>query len=273
MREKASAASSAEHFIGTIRQGITMKRILFTTVSLGVLGLVSPVLGADLPPGYIKAPIPPAYDWSGFYVGVFGGYGLGNHNINNALGPSSPGGNSTANYSSEGGLGGIAAGYNYQSGNYLIGIEADGFWSGMKGNDANAIANGAFPITSVDADNLRWGGTLRARGGFTLDRWLMFFTGGWAYGDQVHTNTDPVNGVDQFTTHGNGLTAGAGIEYAMTNNLIGKVEYRYYNFNAFSRDGTPLTPNGQLPYHVDSTYSVITVGLNYKFGGPAVARY
>jgi outer membrane immunogenic protein len=120
---------------------------------------------------------------------------------------------------------------------------------------------------------LRWGGTLRARGGFTVDRWLMFFTGGWAYGDQVHTNTDPVNGIDQFTTHGNGLTAGAGIEYAMTNNLIGKVEYRYYNFNQFSRAGTPLTPNGQLPYTVDSTYSVITLGLDYKFGGGVVAKY
>ena len=89
----------------------------------------------------------------------------------------------------------------------------------------------------------------------------------------LHTNTDPVLGIDQFTAHGNGLTAGGGIAYAMTNNLIGKFEYRYYNFNAFSRAGAPLTPNGQLPYTVDSTYSVVTLGLDYKFGGPVVARY
>ena len=89
-----------------------MKRILLTTVSLGVLGLVSPALGADLPTAYTKAPVSPTYDWSGFYVGVFGGYGLGNHNINDALGPSNPFGNSTANYGSEGGLGGIEAGFN-----------------------------------------------------------------------------------------------------------------------------------------------------------------
>jgi outer membrane immunogenic protein len=273
MRDKVSAASVAVHFIGTIRQRITMKRILFTTVSLVVLGLVSPVLGADLPTAYTKAPVSPAYDWSGFYFGVFGGGGFGNHNINDALGPSAPFGNSTANYGSQGGLGGIEAGSNFQSGNYVIGIEADGFWSGIRGNDAGAVASGAFPITSVDADNLRWGGTLRARGGFTVDRWLMFFTGGWAYGDLLHTNTDPVNGIDQFTTHANGLTAGAGIEYAMTNNLIGKVEYRYYNFNQYSRAGSPLTPNGQLPYTVDSTYSVIMLGLDYKFGGPVVAKY
>jgi outer membrane immunogenic protein len=248
-----------------------MKRILLTTVSLGVLGLVSPVLGADLS-SYSKAPVlaSPVYDWSGFYVGAFGGVGFGNHNISDGLGTSSTFSNFTANYGSQGGFGGGEAGFNYQSGNYVLGIEADAFWSGIKGNDA---AN-TFAIPSTDADNLRWGGTLRARGGFTVDRWLMFFTGGWAYGDLLHTNIDPVNGPDQFTVHGNGLTAGGGIEYALTNNLIGKVEYRYYNFNAYSRAGTPLTPNGQLPYTVNSTYSVISVGLDYKFGGGAVvARY
>jgi outer membrane immunogenic protein len=251
-----------------------MKRILLTTVSLGVLGLVSPALSADLA-AYTKAPAlsPPIYDWSGFYVGVFGGGGFGNHNVNNALGSSSAFTNFTANYSSQGGLAGGEAGYNWQSGNYLVGIEADGFWSGIKGNDAAAINAGSFAITSVDQDNLRWGGTLRARGGFTIDRWLMFFTGGWAFGDLVHTNTDPVLGVDKFTVHANGLTAGAGFAYALTNNVIGKFEYRYYNFNGYNRPGNPLTPNGQLPYTTESTYSVVTVGLDYKFGGPVVAKY
>jgi outer membrane immunogenic protein len=101
----------------------------------------------------------------------------------------------------------------------------------------------------------------------------MFFTGGWAYGDLVHTNTDPVNGVDQFANHRNGLTGGGGIAYALTDNIIGKLEYRYYDFGAYSRAGSPLTPNGQLPYTVNSTYSVITLGLDFKFGGTAVARY
>jgi outer membrane immunogenic protein len=254
-----------------------MKRILLTTVSLGVLGLVSPVLGADLP-AYSKAPAmaAPSYDWSGFYVGAFGGGGWGNHNINNATGPATPFANYTANYSSQGGVAGGEAGYNLQSGNIVVGIEADGFWSGMRGDDSAAIAAGAFPIASVDADNLRWGGTLRARGGVAFDRWMLFFTGGWAFGDIVHTNTDPVLGVDQFTVHANGLTAGGGVAYALTNNLIGKVEYRYYNFNGYNRPavgGTGVTANGQLPYTTQTTYSVITVGLDYKFGGPVVAKY
>jgi outer membrane immunogenic protein len=148
-----------------------MKRILLTTVSLGVLGLVSPALGADLP--YAKAPVisAPVYDWSGFYVGGFGGGGYGNHNVNNALGNTgfAP---FTANYTSVGGVAGGEAGYNWHSGSYMVGLEGDLFWSGIRGNDANQIAAGNFPLTSVDADNLRWGGTIRARVGYTIDRWI-----------------------------------------------------------------------------------------------------
>jgi outer membrane immunogenic protein len=106
---------------------------------------------------------------------------------------------------------------------------------------------------------------------------MLFFTGGWAFGDIAHTNTDPVLGIDRFTVHANGLVAGGGIAYAMTNNLIGKIEYSYYNFNGYNRPAvgaTGLTANGQLPYTTESTYSVLTVGLDYKFGGgPVVAKY
>jgi outer membrane immunogenic protein len=241
-----------------------MKRILFTTVSLGVLGLMSPAVGADLST-LIKAPAvaAPMYDWSGYYVGVFGGWGIGNHNLNNALGPGAPFAPFTVNYESKGGIGGGEAGYNWQSGSVLVGIEGDVFWSGIKGNDN-------FALGSNDATNLRWGGTLRARGGITVDRLLLFFTGGWAYGSLVHTNTDPVFGIDQFTNDRSGLTAGGGIAYALTDNLIGKVEYRYYDFGRYARSN-PL--NGQLPYTVDNTLSVVTLGLDFKFGGSVIAKY
>src|SRR6202045_389580 len=101
MRGRIATAETVRRFSRTVRQGITMKRILFTTVSLGVLGLMSPALGADLPV-YTKAPAlaAPIYDWSGFYVGVFGGGGWGNHNVNNSLGTATPFPNFTANYSS-----------------------------------------------------------------------------------------------------------------------------------------------------------------------------
>jgi outer membrane immunogenic protein len=251
--------------------GITMKQILLTTVSLGVLGLLSPAFGADLPV-YSKAPAATAsaYDWTGAYVGVFGGGGMGNHNINNANGTSTGFSNFTANYSSTGGVAGGEAGYNWQSGNYIVGVEGDMFWSGVRGNDASQVGAGAFSgVAGVDADNLRWGGTLRARGGFTVDRWMMFFTGGYAFGNISHTNTTP-GGIDQFNVQANGLTAGAGFAYAVTNNLSAKFEYRYYNFNGYNR---PNPTNGSIPYTTETTYSVVTLGLDYKFGGPVVAKY
>jgi outer membrane immunogenic protein len=249
-----------------------MKRTLLAAVSLGVLGLQSPALGADLP--YAKAPVAVAsvYDWTGFYIGGFGGGGLGNHNYNNANGAAGFA-NFTANYDSSGAIGGGEVGYNAQSGNYLVGIEADAFWSGIKGNDALQVAAGNFAVNSVDASNLRWGGTLRARGGITVDRLLLFFTGGWAFGDILHTSTAAGFPVDQFTNHQSGLTAGGGIAYALTDNVIGKIEYRYYDFGRYNRSGNPLTPNGQLPYTVDNTYSVVTLGIDFKFGGPVVAKY
>jgi len=261
--------------IGKEQQGIAMKRILLTTVSLGVLGLAAPALAADLPT-YSKAPaiVAPAYDWSGFYVGVFGGGGYGNHNLNNALGPAGFA-DYTVNYSSTGGTAGGEAGYNVQSGNIVFGVEGDYSWFDIKGND-NFGSTDALGNASSDATSLRWSGTFRARGGIAVDRLLLFFTGGWAYGDLLHTNTDPVLGVDQFDNHRSGLTAGGGIAYAITNNVIGKFEYRYYDFGTYTRaavGSSGPTPNGQLPYNVANTYSVVTLGLDFKFGGPVVAKY
>jgi outer membrane immunogenic protein len=248
-----------------------MKRILLTTVSLGLLGLMSPALAADLP-AYTKAPpvVSPLYDWSGFYVGVFGGGGFGNHNISNANGPAGFA-NFTFNYDSSGAVAGGEAGYQLQSGQYVIGVEANGMWSGIKGSDATQLANIGF----TDADNLRWTGSFVAKGGIAVDRLLLYFDGGWAYGDIRHTNTNPGVGIDGFEVHRSGLTAGGGIAYAVTNNLIGKIDYRYYNFGTFNRGGLPtFTPNGVLPYSDASTYSVVTLGLDYKFGaGPVVAKY
>jgi outer membrane immunogenic protein len=245
-----------------------MKRILLTTAALGALSLVAPAFAADLPP-YTKAPGPaPAYDWSGFYVGAFGGGGFGNHNLNNALGPAGFA-NFTVNYTSTGAVAGGELGYNYQSGNIVFGVEGDYAWADINGNDATQTPTPA----AVDATKLRAAATFRARGGIAVDRFLLFFTGGWAHGELTHTNTDPVFGIDTFSVNRSGLTAGGGIAYAWTDNLIGKIEYRYYDFGTYARAGSPLTPNGQLPFNVANTYSVVTLGLDYKFGGPVVAKY
>jgi len=246
-----------------------MKRILFTTVSLGVLGLMSPALAADLPAYTKAAPVAsPVYDWSGIYIGAYGGGGFGNHNYNN--GTTNGFANYLINYDSSGGIAGGEVGWNGQSGNLVGGLELTGFWSGIKGSDLSQFNNGTLPIGAIDQSNLRWGGAVLARGGIAVDRLLLFFTGGWAFGDIVHTSTAAGFPLDTFSNHQSGLAGGGGIAYAVTNNLIGKLEYRYYNMGRYDR-AAPL--NGQVPYTVDSSYSVMTIGFDYKFGGPVVAKY
>ncbi|MBV9533768.1 MAG: porin family protein [Bradyrhizobium sp.] len=246
-----------------------MKRILLTTVALGVLALKGPAVAADVA---VKAPpvAPPLYDWSGFYIGGFGGYAFGNHNLNNALGPAGFA-NFTVNWESHGPFGGGEIGYNWQSGSLLFGLEADGAATNINGGDNFALTNGLGNGID-DANKLKWVATLRARGGITVDRLLLFFTGGWAVGDIDHTNTSLGAGVDKFSNHRNGLTAGGGLAYAITNNLIGKIEYRYYDLGTYHRDNPT---NGVLPYNVANTYSTVLLGLDFKFGGggPVVARY
>jgi outer membrane immunogenic protein len=240
-----------------------MKRVLLTTVALGALALGSQAMAADLP---VKAaPLaPPTYDWSGLYVGGFGGYGFGNQNINNATGPAGFA-NFTANFESHGPMAGGEVGYNWMvTRDIMFGLEGDGAWTNIRGNDN-------FALGWDDANHLKWVGSLRVRSGFTVDRLLMFFTGGWAVGDIDHTNTNPGFGVDTFSAHRSGLTAGGGIAYAITNNLIGKIEYRYYDLGTYHRDAPT---NGALPYTVANTYSTVLLGLDFKFGGgPVVAKY
>jgi outer membrane immunogenic protein len=240
-----------------------MKRVLLTTVALAALALGSQAMAADLP---VKAaPLAPAsYDWSGFYVGGFGGYGFGNQNINNATGPAGFA-NFTANFESHGPMAGGEVGYNWMvTRDIMFGLEGDGAWTNIRGNDN-------FALGWDDANHLKWVGSLRVRSGFTVDRLLMFFTGGWAVGDIDHTNTNPGFGVDTFSAHRSGLTAGGGIAYAITNNLIGKIEYRYYDLGTYHRDAPT---NGALPYTVANTYSTVLLGLDFKFGGgPVVAKY
>ena len=111
-----------------------MKKTAFKAVAIGVSLMTAPVFGADLPVAYTKAPAfsPPVYDWTGFYAGVFGGGGYGNHNLNNARGPTGAA-NFTVNYSSQGAMGGGELGYNWQSGRFLFGIEGDYAWGRHQG--------------------------------------------------------------------------------------------------------------------------------------------
>jgi len=227
-----------------------MKRVLIA----GALALAagSQAFAADLPPPLAPPPrapatyvpaMAPAYNWSGFYLGINGGYGFGNSSWTGA-------GLSTGTFNTSGFLVGGTAGANYQIGQFVIGAETDIDWTDVKSSNGPVICG--LCVTSNT-----WLGTARARAGFALDRVLFYGTGGAAYG-----NIDAsANGVLTSTTKV-GWTAGAGIEGAFADNWTAKIEYLYADLGSASCGATC----GGAPVNVTLKENLIRLGVNYKFG-------
>ena len=215
-----------------------MKKYLLASVA--ALGIVAAgaASAADLPSrkGPIAAPIyVPVFTWTGFYVGANAGYGWGNTSTNN-LGQVGD---------LDGFIGGGQVGYNYQIGQFVLGAEAD-----FQGADLSSGGN--IFGTSVKTEYF---GTVRARLGWAIDRWMPYVTGGWAYGN-VKTSI-PSIGFSSDRTHTGGWAVGAGVEYAFTNNLIGGVEYLYVDLGEKNIAG--------FGTKVGTDFSVVRARLSYKF--------
>jgi outer membrane immunogenic protein len=287
--------------------GAIMKKLAsYVIVFAGLIG--TPALAADMA---VKAPPAPVYSWTGFYVGGNVGYGFGSASNDLAFEQScvctantfwSFNGSETVNLS--GAIGGAQAGYNWQAGTFLYGIETDIQASGQKhtgvfsgaishGNDPFTAADGNNPFTAAVTNKIDWFGTVRGRVGLTSDRWLAYATGGLAYG---HANSSGIfQPATVFSVVPNapfvwnnsatkvGWTIGAGIESAVVGNWSWKVEYLYmdlgkltgtvsgglencYGMPGGGRCNGPLTSLGTMAVTSHFTTNIVRVGLNYKFG-------
>jgi outer membrane immunogenic protein len=259
---------------------------------------------ADLAPQtYTKAPImAPIYNWTGFYVGVNAGgaWNKSNATTDTVFSPigyfaptSVPAigivGNQNINRS--GFTGGLTAGYNWQASNFVVGIESDFNYFGVKGStSATALYPCCAPSTftvnsSVSSD---WLFTLRGRAGVLVTPALLLYgTGGLAVANvkanYLFTDTfSTANESASISSTRYGWTAGVGGEYALMNGWSLKAEYLYVDLGRMSTTSTNLTGFGGLAvpfpanvftHTVDLRSNIGRVGLNYKFGGPVVARY
>jgi len=229
----------------------------------------STALAADLTyePAPVVAPIE-VFNWTGFYVGVHGGYGWGHtqdtHNPN-AFGQTLTGG-----------FGGAQIGYNYQfANNVVLGAEADVAYSGI-GKDWGGV-NEFDPY--YGEDKIDWFGTIRARVGYSADRFLPYLTGGLAWANVDHKLGCDRNRVavtiggctNAFETSKSdtawGYTIGAGVEYAITNNVTVKAEYLYTDLG--KNDVTLIDVNYPTSAvnnrEFDTSFNSVKLGLNYKF--------
>ncbi|HEY5166843.1 MAG TPA: outer membrane protein [Pseudolabrys sp.] len=225
-----------------------MKKILLASVGLIALGVAS-ASAADIQrrqamPARAPVYVAPAYNWTGFYVGINGGGGWGHSDWSNPSG--------TADAKLSGSLVGGTLGYNYQVGQAVFGLEGDIDWSNIRGTASNGLCAG----TNCETRN-SWLSTVRGRLGYAADRFMPYVTGGAAFGDIKAT---PVGSGSQTTTK-TGWTVGGGLEAALSGPWTAKVEYLYVDLGKGSCGvavcGTATDVNFRA--------NIVRAGLNYRF--------
>jgi outer membrane immunogenic protein len=193
--------------------------------------------------------------WTGFYVGVNGGYGWSDHSDKFAVPPVFQG------IDPQGGFGGGQIGYNWQSANFVFGVEADIQGSGI----SDHITFLGVPFDS----RLDYFGSVRGRLGYTFGPSLLYVTGGFAYGG-IKNEVDAlgVSFVSDHTT--TGFTVGGGWEYKFARAWSLKAEYQFIDLGRndpqFTTGGTTFRICDFGAKCEDDTFHTIRIGLNYQFG-------
>jgi outer membrane immunogenic protein len=235
-----------------------MKKLLLATAALAMMATAASA--ADLPQRQVApapyVPVAPAFTWTGFYLGLNAGYAFASSDKINWADTGPAGGSIKA--SRDGFIGGAQAGYNWQFGQMVVGAETDIQYTDLKkrGND------GFGGTARVDTNYL---GTVRARLGFVpMDRALLYVTGGLAYGDtKLEAFNTLVGGASKRDTNV-GWTLGAGVEYAITNNITTKLEYLYYDLGSSKLNYSNANLDA-ASYKTENRGSIVRAGLNYKF--------
>jgi outer membrane immunogenic protein len=270
-------------------------RKLMLSVAL-VAFAASSAIAADMPlkaPVYAPAPFAPAYNWTGFYVGGTVGGAWGNFDPSTATVFSPVGYFATTSVSAVNAVGqqtispsrftgGFEAGYNWQAGRYVFGIESDIESFRLSGSSTTGpvlypcCAPTSFTLNSNASTS--WLATTRGRLGVAVDNWLFFGTGGVAF-----TN---LNGnfslSDTFATAAEsaslsstkaGYAVGGGVEAGLWGRWTVKAEYLYVNFGTVSTTSNNLTaftppiafPANAFTHSIDLKANIARLGLNYRF--------
>jgi outer membrane immunogenic protein len=266
-----------------------MKKILLSSVAF--LGLSAGAFAADLPSR--RAPAPafaavPVFSWTGFYAGVNLGYGWGNGDDSRLVIPAGTPGfpaGATATFGddeNDGVLGGAQIGYNFQTGMFVFGVEADIQAADMNGGNGGVpVVVGAAPAGFVFAtrnSGLDWFGTVRARAGVAFDRALIYATGGFAFGGGDDNSCSGIFaagvvgcGDDDTRT---GWTLGGGVEWAFTHNLTFGLEGLFVSLDNDSNNnlfvgttaaGAPVFAATPVRGDDDHDFGLVRLKVNYKF--------
>ena len=165
---------------------------------------------------------------------------------------------------------------NWQTGNLVLGAEADWQWTGQKDTICRLCQPTAGFLNQNFTQDLSWLATARGRLGYAAGPALFYVTGGAAFGEiktTINQQNPPLNQTSQFNSTKTGWTIGGGIEAALGGNWSAKAEYLYVDLGNVAY--TVTQPGfGPLTLATDVRDHVGRVGVNYRFGsGPVVAKY
>jgi outer membrane immunogenic protein len=229
-------------------------------------------LAVGFGPGAARAqyapPPPPVYTWNGGYVGLNAGVAGGADAISEA--GTSFGFGFSVNTSgigtmtAKGFTGGGVAGYNWQNGGWLLGVEADISYVGLNGTQDLAGANFSF-VSEHDSFQTNWLSTVRGRAGYAWGNWLLYLTGGGALGDHKYDGVIHAFGI----THPSGdvikagWSAGIGTEWMFAYGWTAKLEYLFADLRS-ETFAVNTFPKVSVTGHL--TEDMIRLGLNYRLG-------
>lgn len=222
-------------------------KFLYLTAAFFISG-VSLSHAADV---VYNSPEAPAYDetsiWGGGYIGGQVGYSWAKNKLY--------GGDDNISANSNGFMGGVYAGYNWEFSNaYLFGLEGDINYSDLSKDTDIEVNNRG----SVWNSRVEWEGALRARFGINYERWLPYIAGGLAFAGVKHNLTTGNTDIGTASHTAVGFTIGAGMDYALTNNLLLRAEYRYSDYGK-----QDIVENSLVEAKL--TTNNIRLGIAYKF--------
>ena len=248
-----------------------MKKLLFVAAGAMALGVSASASAADLAARpYTKAPpmIAAVYDWSGFYVGINGGGGS-SHNCWDFL-PPVGGAIAEGCHNSTGGTVGGQVGYRWQSTNWVFGVEGQGNWADFSGSNTTFIGGNPLGGGSIDRTRIDAFGLITGQVGYAWNNVLAYVKGGAAVVSNKYDNfLAPFTASASETRWGG--TVGAGLEIGFAPNWTVGFEYDHI----FLDDSNVTITGGGFtaPLRISQDVDMGLVRVNYRFGGPVIAKY
>jgi len=199
----------------------------------------------------VELPVASTYNWTGGYIGAQIGGGWSKVDQPWGFTEASPDIFDQDNADGSGVVGGLHAGYNWQSGSFVFGGEADINATSIDGDDGGSGGD-------INGFKAKWVASIRARAGVAFDRVLIYGTGGYAYLNGK-ADTRDVGRQESHSASFNGWTIGAGAEYALTDTVTVRGEYRYADF------GSKTVVFNNYVEDISPALHTVTIGVSYRF--------